>query len=92
MKKYLKYKNPWKKAYLYPLIASIPMGVTAGVVYYGLYHLIHSNFICLCIAIVFAAAVFFLVYLVASKPTRHDLAVLPGGNILYKVGKKLKLC
>ena len=28
MKKYMKHKNPWKKAYLYPLIASIPVSYT----------------------------------------------------------------
>lgn len=92
MKKYLRYKNPWKKAYLYPLIASIPMGAVAGGVYYGLYHLIPSNFICLCAAIALAVVVFLVVYLAVSKPTQKDLAVLPAGNILYRVGRMLHLC
>ncbi|MDO4308999.1 MAG: polysaccharide biosynthesis protein [Eubacteriales bacterium] len=92
MKKYLRYKNPWKKAYLYPLIASIPMGAVAGGVYYGLYHLIPSNFICLCAAIALAVVVFLVVYLAVSKPTQKDLAALPAGNILYRVGRTLHLC
>lgn len=92
MKKYLRYKNPWKKAYLYPLIASIPMGVVAGGVYYGLYYLIPSNFICLCAAIVLAVVVFLVVYLAVSKPTQKELSVLPAGNILYRVGRMLHLC
>ena len=46
IKKYMGYKNPWRSAYLSPFLASIPMGVVAGVVYYGLYALIHSNVIC----------------------------------------------
>lgn len=92
MKKYLKYKNPWRKAYLYPLIASIPMGVVAGGVYYGLYYLLPSNFICLCVSISLAVIMFLLVYLLVSKPTQEDLAILPVGNILYRVGRKLHLC
>ena len=67
MKKYVQYKNPWKSAYLNPLIASVPMGVVAGGVYYGLYHLIHSNIICLGIAVILAVAVYFGVYMVISK-------------------------
>lgn len=92
VKKYLNYRNPWKKAYLYPLIASIPMGGVAAGVYYGLYHLLPSNFICLVVSIVFAVIIFFLVYLAACRPSKKDLALLPGGNILYKVGRKLHLC
>lgn len=92
VKKYLNYRNPWKKAYLYPLIASIPMGGAAIGVYQGLYFLIPSNFICLVFSISIAVVIFFLVYLAVSKPSKQDLAVLPGGNILYKVGRKLHLC
>lgn len=62
MKKYMHYKNPWRKAYLYPLAASVPMGVVAWVVYYGLYQLIGSNFICLLFAIPLAAAVYLAAY------------------------------
>lgn len=92
MKKYLQYKNPWKEAYLYPLMASVPMCAVAGGVYYGLYYLIHVNFICLVIAVLLAAVVFFLAYLIVSKPSRKDLEALPGGNILFKAGQKLHLC
>ena len=42
MKKYLRYKNPWRFAYLNPILASIPMGAVAGLVYYGLYKLIQQ--------------------------------------------------
>ena len=30
MKKYMNYRNPWKKAYLPPLLASVPMGLVGG--------------------------------------------------------------
>lgn len=92
MKKYMGYRNPFRDAYLPPIIASIPMGLTAGGVYYGLYYLIHSNIICLGIALILAVIVYFVVYLLAAKPEASQLSALPGGHILYRVGKKMRLC
>ena len=37
MKQYLDYKNPWKAAYVSPIVASAVMGVVAAGVYYGLH-------------------------------------------------------
>lgn len=91
MKKYMRHKNPWKKAYLYPLVASIPMGLVAGGVYYGLYLLVPSNFLCLCVSVVLAVIVYFIVYLLVSKPSKEELTMLPGGRILYRVAGKLNL-
>ena len=91
MKKYMKYRNPWKKAYLYPLLASIPMALTAGGIYYGLYLLIPSNLICLGVSVVFAVFVYFVVYMALSKPREEDLAGLPGGRLLCRLGRKLHL-
>lgn len=91
MKKYMRHKNPWKKAYLYPLIASIPMGLVAGGVYYGLYLLVPSNFLCLCVSVVLAVIVYFGVYLFVSRPSKEELFMLPGGRILYRVAGKMNL-
>ena len=91
MKKYMRHKNPWKKAYLYPLIASVPMGLVAGGVYYGLYFLVPSNSLCLCVSVVLAVIVYFVVYLFVSRPSKEELTMLPGGRILYRVAGKLNL-
>ncbi len=91
MKKYMKHKNPWKKAYYYPLLASIPMGLVAGGVYYGLYFLIHSNILSLGVAVVFAAIVYFVVYLIVSKPSKEELFMLPGGGMIYRAARKFNL-
>lgn len=91
MKKYMRHKNPWKKAYLYPLVASVPMGLVAGGVYYGLYFLVPSNFLCLCVSVVLAVIVYFVVYLFVSRPSKEELTMLPGGRILYRVAGKLNL-
>lgn len=73
MKKYLSYRNPWKQAYLKPILVSVPMGITAWTVYYGLYRLVHSNFVSLGAAILLAALVFFAVYGLTDRQTKIRL-------------------
>lgn len=92
MKKYMGYRNPFRDAYLPPLVASVPMGLTAGGVYYGLHYLIRSNILCLGLALILAVAVYFAVYLLVAKPEAGQLSALPGGRILYRVGRKMGLC
>ena len=89
MKQYMRYKNPWRSAYLNPLLASVPMAVVAGVSYYGIYKLIHSNFISLGIAVVLGVIAYFITYLAVSKPTEQQFAMMPGGAYLKKIAKKL---
>ena len=91
IKKYMGYKNPWRSAYLSPFLASIPMGVVAGVVYYGLYALIHSNVICLGISVILAAVVYFIVYLFVSKPGEEELGMMPGGRYMKKLARMMKI-
>lgn len=89
MKKYIGYKNPWKKAYVYPFLASVPMALTAGLVYYGVYAVLHSNFISIGISVLLAMAVYFVVYLLVSKPTDDELSMIPGGHYLIKIAHRI---
>nr|WP_296040528.1 polysaccharide biosynthesis protein [uncultured Blautia sp.] len=89
MKKYLKYKNPWKTAYVSPLIASVVMCAVAGGVYYGLYFLIHSNVICLGLAVILAAAAYFLVYVIVDKTAAERLSRMPGGSYLVRIADRI---
>ena len=91
LKKYLGYKNPWKSAYFVPILASIPMGIVAVIVYKLVYAVIGSNFISLIPSIAFAMVVYFVGYLVVAKPKKEDLASLPGGTRLAQVAQKLKI-
>ena len=59
MKKYIHYKNPWGTVYLCPLLASIPMGVAAGAIYYLLELVTGSNLI----GLLFAIAIGGMIYL-----------------------------
>lgn len=91
LKKYLGYKNPWRAAYFVPILASIPMGIVAVVVYKLVYVVIGSNFISLIPSIALAMVVYFVGYLVVAKPKKEDLAALPGGTRLAQVAQKLKI-
>ncbi len=82
MKKYLKYKNPWEKAYLHPLLASIPMALGAGAVYYLLYKLFHRNIIAILPAMILAVLLYFVVYLLVTRPTEEEMSFIPGSRYL----------
>ena len=89
MKKYLQYKNPWKQGYLYPILASIPMGIVAGCICYGLNIFVKSNFICLLVSIPIAAVVYLFTYLIISRPSEDELRRIPGGSYLVRIAEKL---
>ena len=95
LKKYLGYQNPWKYAYLPPLLATIPMGAVAFAVYKGVRFLAkslpHSNLLALIPSIALAAAVYFVAYLFIAKPSRQELLSLPGGTKLAVLAQKLKI-
>ena len=80
MKKYMKYKNPWEKAYLHPMVASIPMALIAGLVYYLLYKLTVRNIIAILPAVVLAVLVYFAVYLLVRKPSEEEIEAMPAGR------------
>ena len=86
------YKNPWKSAYFAPVMASIPMGIVAAFVYYGLHALVPITIVCLGIAVVMAVAVYFVAYLFFSKPTQEEMYAMPGGRTLYSIASKFGLC
>ena len=93
MKRELGYQNPWKEAYIPPLAASVPMGLVAFVTYKGIYALVKnlpaSNFLALVPAILLAACVYFLAYLMIAKPDAEDLVGIPGGRTLVQISRKL---
>lgn len=101
LKKYMKYKNPWKYAYLGPFLASIPMAAAAAGLYAVLNLLLPERIlgsisICLAVKLVItigiAAVLYFISYLAITKPTEEDMIHVPGGNLIVRFGKKLHLC
>ena len=75
MKKYLEYKNPWKAAYVSPLIASAVMGVVAAGVYYGFHAILPSNI---------------LVYILVDKTASERLSRMPGGAYLVRIAQRIR--
>lgn len=90
VRKYLGYRNPWMKAYIIPLAASIPMAAIAGGGYYGVHMLVRSNVISLGISVLLAVIVYFGVYILISKPTDSELRLIPGGNYLVKIASRFR--
>ncbi len=95
MKKYMRYKNPWMYAYVPPLLASIPMGLVAGGVYYGLHALLPGGRLGLLLGLIpaigLAVAVYFLTYLFIARPSAQDLSGFPGGRTIAGIGRRLGL-
>ena len=85
------YETKWRESYISPLLASVPMALVAGGVYYGLYALIHINIVCLGISVILAVAVYAAAYLILSKPTQEDILMIPGGTHLLRLASKLHL-
>ena len=90
MKKHMHYKTPWQKAYVMPLLASIPMAAVAAGVYHSLHALIHSNVISLGFAVILAVIVYFTAYLLLSKPSDTELHMIPGGGLLLRITRKFR--
>lgn len=91
MKKYLQFRNPWKSAYLAPVIASVPMGLAAWGLYYGLHALLPINIVCLAVSIPIAAAIYLLAYIFAARVPEEQLRRFPCGGILMRIGRVLRI-
>ena len=72
-----------------PVLASVPMGIVAGCICYGLNIFVKSNFICLIVSIPVAAVVYLFAYLIISKPSESQLRRIPGGSYLIRIAEKL---
>lgn len=90
MRKYLKYKQEWKKTYILPFVAAAIMGGVAYGIYHGLYMLIPSNVACLIVAMIVAVAVYFVMLIVLGALNEEDLLAIPKGQILVRIMKKIK--
>ena len=91
MKKYLEYKNPWKAAYVSPLIASAVMGLFA----FGSYQLVHlavkSNALSTMFAMMVAVIVYGVLLIKLGALSAAELKTMPGGTKLLRVFRKLHL-
>ncbi len=91
VKKYLKYRQEWKRTYVIPFIAAAFMGAAAYGVYHGLNIVFSSNIICLAAAIMIAVLVYFVLVLKLGALNEEEIKKLPKGRRILSVAKKIKL-
>ena len=94
MRKYMRHVNPWRTAYLNPLLASVPMALVAGGVYYGLNFLLPEGRIFLTVgsmlAIGLGGIVYLFAYLFISRPDEEVAGGSSGGNVtLARIRRKI---
>ena len=91
LKKHLNYKQEIGRTFVRPILASAVMGVVAFLVYQGMYLLVHSNLVSLFVAVVLAAAVYFVMILLFGAVTEDEMKMLPKGYLLVKIARKTRL-
>jgi len=84
MRKYLGYKNQFRESYEKPFLASVGMGATAWILYYGLHLLIPTRIVCLGIAVIAAIVVYLILYVIISKTSEEELNRFPFGRYAVK--------
>ena len=91
LRKHLRYKQEVGRTFVRPVLASAVMGAAAFFIYQGMYLLLHSNLVSLFVAVVLAAAVYFVMILLLGAVTEDELKMLPKGYLLVKIARKTRL-
>lgn len=77
--------------FIKPLWASLIMGASAIVSYKLLFMLLHSNTLATGFAILIAMVVYFVTVFITGAITREELELLPKGEMLYRLARKMHL-
>lgn len=91
LRKHLRYKQEIGRTFVRPVLASAVMGAAAFFIYQGIYLLLHSNLVSLFVAVVLAAAIYFVMILLLGAVTEDEMKMLPKGYLLVKIARKTRL-
>ena len=91
LKKHLKYRQEIKRTFVCPALASLIMGAAAFGVYHGIYYFLPINLFALAAAVAVAAPVYFALIIAMRAVTKEELRGMPKGELLVKMGEKLRL-
>lgn len=91
VRKYLSYRQEWKRSFILPGIAALMMGLVAYYCYAGVYAVIPSNVISLAVSVVTAAFVYFLLIIKTKAISEEELSDIPKGKMLVRVCRKFHL-
>ena len=87
----LGYRQEIVGTFIIPTLAAICMGVTAWLVYAGMYFLTKSNVISLIPAILIAVVIYFVLLILFRGINEEELKAMPKGYMLVRVAKKCRL-
>lgn len=91
VRKYLSYRQEWKRSFILPGIAALMMGLVAYYCYAGVNAVVPSNVISLAVSVVTAAFVYFLLIIKTKAISEEELSDIPKGKMLVRVCRKFHL-
>ncbi len=91
LKKYADVSLDLKSIFIRPLIAALIMGAAAIVSYKLLFMITSSNSISTLIAILIAAAVYFVTAFLTGAVTKDEIELIPKGDLIYRLAVRLKV-
>lgn len=91
MRKDMEYKQEVGRTFLRPAIAALLMGIVARLIYEGVYALLKSNALSLCIALVCALISYFVLVFLTGAVTAEEVKTFPKGNMILAAARKLHL-
>jgi stage V sporulation protein B len=89
--KALRYHQEVKTTFLLPLAAALIMGVAARLVYSGVYLVLHSNLLSLCVAVPVAMVIYGVLIIVLHAVTAEELPDMPFGRKILVLARKMHL-
>ena len=91
LKKYTDVSLDAKSIFIKPLIAALIMGAAAVLSYRLLFMITSSNAMSTLLAIMIAAAVYFVTAFRTGAVTKEEIELIPKGDLLYRIAVKLKV-
>lgn len=91
LRKYLNYRQEYRKTFILPTVAAIIMGAVAYYTYTGVYKILNSNVIGIGVAVLFAIMVYALLLLALKVVNEDELMNVPKGASIVRLLKKFHM-
>lgn len=91
LRKYADVSLDMKSIFVKPLFAAIVMGVAAFGTYKAVFAMMGSNTVATGLGIIVAVVVYFVMVFVTRAVTKDELAMIPKGELIYRVAEKMHL-
>lgn len=91
LKKYTDVSLDMKSIFFRPLVAALIMGAAAIVSYKLLFLITSSNAVSTLIAVMFAAAVYFVSAFLTGAVTKDEIELIPKGDLIYRLAVRMKV-